>query len=80
MKFVLPILSFLMLAACQQPPEPSDVGRYQVLIIAEGTMRVDTKTGKTELMVGTDTPPSGVYAERNGRAQVWAEVKSATLY
>ncbi|WP_292041097.1 MULTISPECIES: hypothetical protein [unclassified Brevundimonas] len=68
-----------MLAGCQQP-KPTEIGKYEVVMIPEGTMRINTVTGKTELMVNTDTIPNGSYAERNGKPLVWAEVKVASPY
>jgi hypothetical protein len=56
---------------------PSEVGRYQVVSTAKGSLRVDSVTGRTYLMVVGKTPPAGTYATWDGQPLVWYEVKEA---
>lgn len=74
------LTGLVMVAGCQEPPKPAEIGKYEVVMIPEGTMRINTVTGKTELMVSSNTIPAGSYAERNGKPLVWAEVKDASPY
>ena len=80
MKRVALLIGLGLVAGCQETPEPSNVGRYQVVVTSDGAMRVDSVTGKTHLMVQTDTPPTGTYATMGGKPLVWAEVKVNSPY
>lgn len=67
-----------LLAACSQPEpqKPSEIGTYQVVATGDGAVRINTITGKTEMLVLFDhqVKQDGTYAIQGSRFWGWAEV------
>lgn len=67
-----------LLAACSQP-EPqksSQIGTYQIVATSDGAVRINTITGKTEMLVLSDeqVKQDGTFAMQGNRYWSWAEV------
>ena len=76
MKRLMLIAGLSLLGGCQEASQPtvSDVGKYQIVVTADGTMRINTETGRTHMAVASDIIPTGSYAMLNGKPLVWYEV------
>jgi|JI7StandDraft_1071085.scaffolds.fasta_scaffold134656_3 hypothetical protein len=71
------VAGLALLGGCQEAPAPppqSDIGKYQIVVTAQGTMRINTETGRTHMAVPSETVPNGAYAMIGGKPLVWYEV------
>lgn len=77
MRLILSLAIVATLAGCSPKAEkPVEIGRYQVVATNDGAIRIDTTTGKTEMLVLFDeqVKKEGTYAIQGNRFWGWAEV------